>query len=56
MAVTTVNLSMKCLRVSFSLYSMYFWMVDMVGLTLRSTNWALNVVLNASKESTELVL
>lgn len=48
-AIVMVNLSMKFLRVSFSPYSMYFKVVDMVDTVLRSTNWALNMILKASK-------
>ncbi|KOM49164.1 hypothetical protein LR48_Vigan07g286800 [Vigna angularis] len=50
--VPTMNLSMKCLRVLFSPYSMYFQAINVVGTILPFTK-ALNMAINMSIESTE---
>lgn len=47
------SLFLKCLRVSFYPYSMYFKVTDVVGTALCSTNQARSMALNVSKEYIE---
>ncbi|KOM48284.1 hypothetical protein LR48_Vigan07g198800 [Vigna angularis] len=51
--VVMVNLSIKCLNVLVSPYSMYFRAIDKVGATVQAKNGALNMVLKTSKKSIE---